>query len=601
MLPCAVRGIEDDELAMLTRREFNFSMLAAPAVVGSALDKTPARAIGLDGAEAADCKVTRLWTGTVCRASVTNSGAKAVRLREIVLFEGPHGYGPETKLYGEGFTMLSQTGGTLGAPTAIGGYLDRKHYRIPEPEDATTVYSVACLSPAANRHELMAFTSSRRYVGRFHFRPSTLKVTLDCEGLELAPGQTWPLEEFVRLEGANRAALFEQLGGLIAKNHPPLKWAAPPEGWCSWYCFGPRVTAQQVRDNLEWIAKNAPNLKYVQIDDGYQPAMGDWLETGTAFGGDVRTVLKEIKTRGFEPAIWVAPFIAEEKSKLFTEHPGWFMKDEQGAPLASNKVTFGGWRRGPWYALDATQPAVQQHLKTVFRTMNQEWGVTYFKMDANFWGAMHGGRLADGKATRVEAYRRGMEAIIEGAGRSFLLGCNHPMWPSLGLIHGSRSSGDISRKWNTVSKVASENLNRAWQNGRLWWNDPDALVLLGDLPEDEFMFHAAATYATGGMLLSGDDLTKMTPERKALLLKLRPTGQAAAFDPEFKIGRMKRPGHELVFVLNWSDKTVTQSFLLPGLVQVKDFLTDEDMGKHKGDCEVPDMPPHSARVFQLVG
>lgn len=583
---------------MWTRREFNLSLLA---VAGGALDKAPARAIAMDGSEAAGCKVSRVWAGGVCRSKVVNTGAKAVRLKEIVLFEGPHGYGPDTKLYGEGFTMLSQTGGTLGAPKAIGGYLDKKHYRIPEPEDATTVYSCVCLSPAKNKHELLAFTSSRRWVGRFHLRPSTLQVTLDCEGLELAAGQSWALEEFTRLEGADRGALFEQLGGLIAKNHAPLKWAAPPEGWCSWYCFGPRVTAQQVRDNLEWIAKNAPNLKYVQIDDGYQPAMGDWLETGTAFGGDVRAVLKEIRQRGFEPAIWVAPFIAEEKSKVFQQHLEWFIKDEQGAPLPSNKVTFGGWRHGPWYALDGTQAAVREHLKTVFRTMNQEWGVTYFKMDANFWGAMHGGRLSDGKATRVEAYRRGMEAIVEGAGRSFLLGCNHPIWPSLGLIHGSRSSGDISRKWPTISKVASENLHRAWQNGRLWWNDPDALVLLGTLPEDEFMFHAASTYATGGMLLSGDDLTKMTPERKALLLKLRPTGQAARFDADLQIGRMKRPGGEIVFVLNWSDMPVTQSFLLPGLVRVTDFLTGEDLGRHKGDCEVPDLPPHSARVFQLVG
>ena len=79
-----------------------------------------------------------------------------------------------------------------------------------------------------------------------------------------------------------------------------------------------------------------------------------------------------------------------------------------------------------------------------------EWGCTYFKLDANFWGAMHGGRFHDPRATRVEAYRRGMEAIRRGAGDSFLLGCNHPIWPSAGLIHGSRSSNDIKRTWDRV-------------------------------------------------------------------------------------------------------------------------------------------------------
>ena len=145
--------------------------------------------------------------------------------------------------------------------------------------------------------------------------------------------------------------------------------------------------------------------------------------------------------------------------------------------------------------------------KTLFRTMRQEWGVTYFKLDANFWGMMHGGRLHDPKATRVEAYRRGMEAIRRGAGDGFILGCNHPIWASFGLIHGSRSSNDIKRSWDRVASIARQNLSRNWQNGRLWWNDPDAVVLTGgDLTLDEFLFHAASIYACGGMVLSGDDL-----------------------------------------------------------------------------------------------
>lgn len=75
---------------------------------------------------------TQLAGAGVCRSKVTNTGAAPVKLREIILFEAPHDYLPETKFYGEGFTMLSQTGGTLAKPVPIGGYLDRKHYRIPE-------------------------------------------------------------------------------------------------------------------------------------------------------------------------------------------------------------------------------------------------------------------------------------------------------------------------------------------------------------------------------------------------------------------------------------------------------------------------------------
>ena len=80
------------------------------------------------------------------------------------------------------------------------------------------------------------------------------------------------------------------------------------------------------------------------------------------------------------------------------------------------------------------------------------------------WGAMHGGRLHDGRATRVEAYRRGMQAILRGAGDGFILGCNHPIWASLGLIHGSRSSNDISRSWARIATTGRQNLYRNWQN-----------------------------------------------------------------------------------------------------------------------------------------
>ena len=81
-------------------------------------------------------------------------------------------------------------------------------------------------------------------------------------------------------------------------------------------------------DNLEVIARDIPGLRYIQIDDGYQPAMGDWLETGNAFGGEVQAVLRQIRERGFEPAIWVAPFIAEEGSR-----------SSRSIPTGSSKTT----------------------------------------------------------------------------------------------------------------------------------------------------------------------------------------------------------------------------------------------------------------------
>jgi alpha-galactosidase len=562
--------------------------------------EAPTRIVPADNSgDIRQLNLVRRWKGHVCQSRLVNSGSKSVRVKEVVLFDLALPLPPETRLYGEGFQMLSQSGGTLGQPTDLGNYTDAKHYKLPVPADARALYGMVTLSPPEGGNYLLAFTSCRRFIGQFYLRGKSLQVVVDTEGREIKPGQSWSLEEFTFRSGPNREQLLAELAARLAVNHPPLRVATPPTGWCSWYCFGPRVTAQQVLDNLDFIAKSSPGLKYIQIDDGYQPAMGDWLETGAAFGGNVQGVLKQIRQRNFEPAIWVAPFVAEEKSHIFQQHPDWFVKDSDGKPLRSDLVTFGGWRRGPWYVLDGTHPKVQQHFETLFSTMRRDWGCTYFKLDANFWGAIHGGQFYDPDATRIEAYRRGMAAILRGAGNSFVLGCNHPIWPSLGLIHGSRSSNDIKRSWDRIATTARQNLQRNWQNGRLWWNDPDAVVLTGSLTNDEFQFHATAIYATGGMILSGDDLTKINADKLAMLRKLQPpTGVAARFaDDSFRVGSVKLWDQQVFSVFNWQDSAADLSFDLPRECTVFDFWTGENLGRHSGKFSIEKMAPHSARLF----
>jgi alpha-galactosidase len=590
------------ELALLSPFVATFPRLAAGQGLRSSLLEARSNVVPfVEGADVSKVKVERRWKGSVCHSRVVNQGAEPIRIKEVVLFDLVLPMPATTRLYGEGFQMLSQTGGTLGQPTDLGNYTDAKHYKLPAPTAAKAFYGMMLLSPSTRDNHLLAFTSCRRFIGQFYLSYPSLKVVVDTEGGELRPGESWQLEPFAYQSGSDREQLFDTLASHLVANHPPLRFAAPPTGWCSWYCFGPRVTAKQVLDNLDFIAKHTPGLRYVQIDDGYQPAMGDWLETGAAFGGDVQGVLKQIRERGFEPAIWVAPFVAEEKSHVFQQHPDWFVKDAAGNPLRSDRVTFGGWRRGPWYVLDGTHPAVQQHFEKLFRTMKRDWGCTYFKLDANFWGAIHGGRFYDPRATRIEAYRRGMQAILRGVENSFVLGCNHPMWPSLGLIHGSRSSNDIKRTWERIETTARQNLSRNWQNGRLWWNDSDAIVLTGDLPDNEFQFHATAIYASGGMLLSGDDLTKISAEKLSMLRKLQPpSGVAARFeDDSLRVGRMPVGKREIVSVLNWDDTPQNISIQLKRRCRITDFWTGAASGTHAGAFEINDMPVRSGRLFIL--
>ncbi|MCW5978272.1 MAG: alpha-galactosidase [Bryobacteraceae bacterium] len=549
--------------------------------------------------DAAKLELTREWAGSVCRSRLRNGGASAVRVKEVVLFQGPHELPPETRLYGEGFTMLSQTGGTLAAPEDLGAYTDAKHYKIPQVSDAITVYSVAMLSPPSGNRSLLAFTSCNRFQGVIRLRPREFEIVLDTENLALAAGQTWELEEFTIAHGDDREQLLAGLAGRIEVNHPRLMFPEVPTGWCSWYCFGPEVTFRQAASNLDAIARQAPYLKYVQIDDGYQPNMGDWLDVRPDFGGDMKSLCRRIAQRGFQPAVWVAPFIAEAGSKVFREHPDWFIQNGEGSPLRSDTVSFGGWRRGPWYALDGTHPEARAHIEGVFRTMRQDWGVTYFKLDATFWGALHGGRFHDPNATRIEAYRRGMQALLRGAGGAFVLAGNHPIWPSVGLIHASRSSMDIANTWDSVRSTARENFFRGWQHGRLWLNDPDVVMVGGNMPDNELYFRWSAAYATGGLMLAGDDLAALPEQRLRILRKLAPpTGVAARFaDESFRAGVMDLPGKRIFTVFNWDDAPRDLELPLTQRARLEDFWSGEDLGAHDRAYAISGMPPRSARVI----
>ncbi len=509
---------------------------------------------------------TRQWEGPLCRVRLDNTGKQSEAVHHWRLFEGDLGLAPDAAIYGEGFQMLAQTGGRWNAPEHLGRCPDASVYRITADHGYHTVHNLLLVAQEGG-WLLLAFASCQRFGGEFRLHPDgRLEIVMNTEGRTLAPGAHWQSEALICLEGSDREALLATLAQHIAAEHGSLVGEVPtrPSGWCSWYHYYANVSAADIRENLAVRAERFPALRYVQIDDGYQARMGDWLTPSAKFEEGVAALAGEIRAAGCEPALWVAPFIAEPGSQVFQQHPDWFVKGEDGLPLPSERVTYGGWRCTPWYVLDGTHPEVQTHLEQVFRTLRTQWGIHYFKLDANFWGAIHGGRFHDPAATRVEAYRRGMAAILRGAGEgAFLLGCNAPLWPSLGLVHGMRVSDDVERQGPRFRQIAREAFCRAWQHERLWVLDPDC-VCLRDIPGQhgscaEYDFHLAALVASGGMVLAGDSLHALDAAQGARLGKLlalcAARTPAARFEGmAFERGRVALPGGgELLCLFNWGE------------------------------------------------
>ncbi len=226
-------------------------------------------------------------------ALITNNGAAPVKPGEIAVLSVAHGYAPDALIYGEGYQMLSQYRGTVGAPRNITYLSDKDHYKLPQRDGFNTVYNLFAVKTEEGKCDLYVFTSCRRFNGKIQWNEETLEMVLDLEDVGIAPGETLEGEFFTVMKDVDSSAAFREAGKLISAHHPKRSLSERPAGWCSWYCFGPKVTKDDVDRNTDFISKNLPELKYIQIDDGYQEYMGDWLYVSPKFG-DLDSVLAKI-------------------------------------------------------------------------------------------------------------------------------------------------------------------------------------------------------------------------------------------------------------------------------------------------------------------
>lgn len=488
-----------------------------------------------------------------------------VNLKEVVLQSGLHNFNPNTPFYGDGYQKLSQYSGTISNIKTITGYTDWQHYKMPTNDGYTTVYNYALIGSGKNT-TLIGACSGNRFRLEIRINSDNIEIAQCLEGLEFKEGKAIALEDMIFLKG-DRNQILKTFAEEIRKNHPQKMYSEMPVGWCSWYCIGPNISEESIFENLAVIKSKTPELKYIQIDDGFQPFMGDWLETSDKFDRPMKDICRDIKKEGFEPAIWLAPFIASPNSKLLREHPDYFIQDGNGAPLCSKDVTFGGWRDAPWYFLDGTNPNAQKFIYDTVKEIYQNWGVKYFKLDANVWGALPFGERYDKNATSIEAYRCGMDAIWRATGEdAFILGCNAPMWASLGTVTAMRITNDVVRNIRHIANLTEQCFNRNWMHNELWINDPDCLIMAsqkstvmdpsGIVRKNRskskfYKLNNIYVRASGGMVLSGDYVSKYSDTDIKRLRRILTTDYTAAqFDDALEIGEVHKDNVTEYYIFN---------------------------------------------------
>lgn len=448
--------------------------------------------------------------------------------------------GPRLRLYREGWTAVAAAATRRYGERDFFVDPDYRRFAVVDADDYNSdepncfqAENVVVLNDSESGLSLLAgFVTAADYYNRFRIRLDEsgvreFSIFVYGDGREVAPGETVLSEELLILEGPDGYALLEQYAACLGdrmKAHVPQ---SVPTGWCSWYYYYSRVTENDALENLEWLRRHRTELplEYFQIDDGYQSAPGDWLMPSEQFSHGPKFILEKIAEAGFRPGLWLAPFMVRSDSRLFREHPEFLIRDVAGEILYPIK-----WRGIDAAILDCSREDACHWLRELFATL-KEWGCTYAKLDFMMYeSCVTGGVFHDRRCTRAQAFRRGLQAIRDGAGEDmFILGGTVVLGSCVGLLDGCRVGPDITPYWRlehqrggeapSVPNVCRNIINRRYMHRRLWLNDPDVLIVRQDnnrLTEPEVLLWVSALWLTGGLLLLSDRFATLDPERAGL-------------------------------------------------------------------------------------
>ena len=344
-------------------------------------------------------------------------------------------------------------------------------------------------------------------------RDGTVAIISDVGGVSLKAGDEFTVCDYIYAESF-------PIGKELLKKYFPPKKNEKVFGYTSWYNYYQDINEIIILRDLDALDER---FNLFQIDDGYETFVGDWLDVDEAkFPNGLESVVAAIKEKGLRAGIWLAPFVAEQNSRLFREKPDWFKKGPDGSPVKCGSNWSGH------FALDLDREDVKEYIRKCL-THYADMGFDFFKLDFLYAASLpeYEGR------TRAAAAQSAYAFLREILGDKTILGCGATLGNAVGVFDYVRVGPDVSLKFDDAwymkymhrerisTKVTLQNtVFRSFMDGVFFGCDPDVFLLRDDnisLSRDQRKALITLNALFGSVMMTSDNIAGYDDGQKKLL------------------------------------------------------------------------------------
>ncbi len=398
----------------------------------------------------------------------------------------------------------------------IDRYGDYFFTEYPNKKGVTHGWSYCYFRNGGNFRLIGSLDERPGYTGfRFDAGTGVLTIERDCAGISCA-GE-YAAFDLIFAEGTEDEVFDAWFAAMGVKPRTDKRL----KGYSSWYNRYQNISAQSIEADLAGCVEMLDKGDLFQIDDGWEPFVGDWLEADdNKFPLGMKDAADKIHEKGMLAGLWLAPFVCQKGSRVMTEHPDWLLKPD-------GKPWYCGCNWGGFWALDIDNPEVIDYLGKVFSRVLDEWGFDLVKLDFLYAAAPFGSKTE----TRGGRMIRAMELLRKLCGDKLILGCGVPLMPAFGLVDYCRISCDVGLDWNNniIMRIANRervstkqaignSIFRRQLNDRAFLSDPDVFFLRDDnirLSAEQKKTLCEVNALFGGIVLCSDNMAEYSEAARA--------------------------------------------------------------------------------------